>query len=380
MNRIVNTRKYQMCTRCVMDTTDPDIIFDKKGVCNHCYTRDEKIKRSVISGTAGMDKLNKVIDKIRKDNKNKEYDCIIGVSGGVDSTFVAYKAIEYGLRPLAVHLDNGWDSELSIKNIENICRKLKIDLHTIVLDWDEFKDLQLAFLRASTPDSEIPSDHAIVASMLNTARMVKVKHIITGYNARTESHLPSAWSQGHFDWGYIKNVQKRFGSVHLETFPHLSFSNFLFNSYGFIDILNYLDYSKKDVMPILERELGWQYYGGKHCESIYTRWYQGYWLPKKFGYDKRKGHLSSLICSGETTRAEALEELAKPTYPLELQKEDTIYVIKKFDLTCDQLDAILHLPKKSYWDYASYGKIYKIPIYNGLQTVYRAIKSKSASN
>ena len=376
MSQVVSSRTYQICTRCVMDTTDPDIVFDENGVCNHCHNRDEMMRRSVFSGAKGKKKIDEIVNKIKKGNKDKKYDCVIGVSGGVDSTFVAYKVKEMGLRPLAVHLDNGWDSELAIKNVENSCRKLQLDLHTIVLDWEEFRDIQISFLKASTPDSEIPSDHAIVTAMLNTAKMIGVKHIVTGYNTRTETHLPSAWSQGHCDWGYIKNVQKRFGSIHLKTFPHLSFKEFLFHSYskGYINILNYLDYSKRDVMPILERELGWQYYGGKHYESRYTRWYQGYWLPMKFGYDKRRTHMSSLICSGEMTRAEALEALTNPSYPPELQKEDTDYVLKKFDMTDDQLDALLHLPKKSYWDYPSYGLIYKTLVYRGLRIVYRALK------
>ncbi len=283
-----------------------------------------------------------------------------------------------GLRPLAVHLDNGWDSELAIKNVENICRKLQIDLHTIVLDWDEFRDLQLSFLKASTPDSEIPSDHAIVMSLLNTAKMFKVQHIITGYNIRTETHLPSSWSQGHFDWGYINNIQKRFGTIQLKTFPHLSYLGFLLRPYKkrFINVLNYMDYSKRDAMPILEKVLGWQYYGGKHYESVYTRWYQGYWLPMKFGYDKRRVHMSSLICSGEMKRVEALEELTKPPYPPALQKDDTDYVLKKFNLTEGQLVELLNMPHKSYWDYAPYGQIYQTLLYRSLRVVYHAIESK----
>lgn len=367
---------YQICTRCVMDTTDPNIVFDERGVCNHCHTHEDEVKKKVVSGAEGEQKLKEIVSRIKEENKNNKYDCVIGVSGGVDSTYVAYKVKELGLRPLAVHLDNGWDSELAIKNVENICRKLEIDLHTIVLDWNEFRDLQIAFLKASTPDSEIPSDHAIVVSMLRTSKMIKVKHILTGYNVRTETHLPAEWSQGHFDWGYIKNIHKRFGTVKLETFPHLSLIDFLFPPYGkkFINILNYIDFSKKDAMPILEKEIGWRYYGGKHYESIYTRWFQGYWLPTKFGYDKRRSHLSSLICAGEINREEALEELKKSTYPAELQREDTAYVLKKFDLTKEQLDEILHSPKKSYWDYQPYGRIYKTGLFRGLRKVYRALK------
>lgn len=376
------TRKYQICTRCVMDTTDPAIVFDNEGVCNHCYTHDSEIRKKVFSGTEGEKRLKEIVTKIKEKNKNNKYDCVIGVSGGVDSTYVAYKVKELGLRPLAVHLDNGWDSELAVKNVENICRKLQIDLHTIVLDWNEFRDLQLSFLKASTPDSEIPSDHAILVSMLKTAKMIGVEHVIAGYNVRTETHMAVAWSQGHSDWGYIKNVQKRFGTIKLKIFPHLNFFDFLFPPYikKFINILNYIDYSKKDAMPILEKELGWQYYGGKHYESIYTRWYQGYWLPAKFGYDKRRCHLSSLICAGELTRDEALEELKKSTYPLELQKEDTAYILKKFNLTKKQLDDIFIAPKKTYWDYAPYGRIYKTLLYRGLRFVHHTFKNKFHNN
>ncbi|WP_285009885.1 N-acetyl sugar amidotransferase [Pedobacter faecalis] len=369
-------KTYQICKRCVMDTTDPTIEFDKNGICNHCHTHENEVRNKVVSGPQGARELQIIVDRIKEENKRNQYDCVIGVSGGVDSTFVAYKVKELGLRPLAVHLDNGWDSELAIKNVENICRKLEIDLHTVVLNWNEFRDLQLSFLKASTPDSEIPSDHAIVVSMLQTAKMVGVKNILTGYNVRTETHLPAEWSQGHFDWGYIKNVHSRFGKVKLKTFPHLTLFNFLFPPYGkkFINILNYIDYSKKEAMPILEREIGWRYYGGKHYESIYTRWFQGYWLPAKFGYDKRKSHLSSLICAGEITRNEALEELKKSTYPPELQKEDTEYVLKKFDITQEELDELLHAPKRSYWDYSPYGRIYRTPLYKGLRSIYRTLK------
>lgn len=371
-------KEYQICVNCVMDTSDPDIIFDEEGVCNHCHTRENEIKNKVFSGSNGKKRLDEIVAEIKKENVKNQYDCVIGVSGGVDSTYVAYKVKELGLRPLAVHLDNGWDSELAIKNVENICRRLDIDLHTIVLDWNEFRDLQLAFLKASTPDSEIPSDHAIVVSMLRTAKMIGVNHIITGYNVRTETHLPKEWSQGHFDWGYIKNIHKQFGKVKLDTFPHLNIYHFLFPPYSrkFVNILNYIDYSKKEAMPILEREIGWKYYGGKHYESIYTRWFQGFWLPTKFGYDKRRSHLSSLICGGEITRNEALEELKTATYPKELQEEDTAYVLKKFDLSQEEFDQIFNAPRKSYWDYNPYGRIYRTPLYGFLRKIYRSIKNK----
>lgn len=369
----------RICTRCVMDTTDPDIEFDEDGVCGHCHKYDAAKRTWVFTGQEGQRRLEQIVAKIKKEGVGKPYDCIIGVSGGVDSTYVAYKLKQLSLRPLAVHLDNGWDSELAVKNIENVLNKLHIDLYTHVIDWEEFKDLQLAFLKASTPDSEIPSDHAIFSFMYQMAEKKGIKYIIAGNNVQTESHLPAAWSRGYYDWRYIKSIHHRFGSGKLKTFPHMSISTFFRYRLTLkeINILNYLDYVKKDAMQVLQQELGWKYYGGKHYESIYTRFYQGYILPKKFGFDKRKAHFSSLICSGEMSREKALAELQQEPYPCELQEEDRAYVLKKFNLTDEEFENIMNLPQKSYWDYPSYGKFYQSPIYLGLQTIYRALnKSK----
>jgi len=375
-------RKYQICTRCVMDTTDPDIRFDEKGVCNHCKQFDESVRKHTFTGDDGRKRLENIVSKIKKEGVDKEYNCIIGVSGGVDSTYVAYKVKELGLRPLAVHLDNGWDSELAVCNITNALKKLNIDLHTHVIDWEEFKDLQLSFLKASTTDCEIPSDHAIFALMVNMATKLGVKYILPGFNIRTESHLPNAWSQGHLDWKYIKSVHKQFGKGKLKTFPRLNLVAYhkyrYLASQGFlVNILNYIDYVKSDAKKVLMRDLGWKDYGGKHYESIYTRFYQGYILPKKFGYDKRKVHFSSLICSGQMTRGEALKELKKDPYPLRLQEEDNAYLLKKFGLSDKEFDGIMNLPKRTYWDYPSYGKLYKGVVYKtlfaGITPIYRLL-------
>lgn len=367
---------YRVCSRCVMDTTDPDIMFDENGVCNHCHQYDLDIRRKVFTGETGHRRLQEIVNQIKRDGANRDYDCIIGISGGVDSTYVAYKVKELGLRPLAVHLDNGWDSELAVQNIERTLKTLSIDLHTHVIDWEEFKDLQLAFLRASTPDSEIPTDHAIFSLMYQMAEKVGVKYLVTGGNTRTESHLPRAWSQGHLDWKYIKSVHQRFGTVELKTFPHMNLWKYFWlrETRQWVEILNYLDYVKKDALQVLEQELGWRYYGGKHYESIYTRFYQGYILPRKFGFDKRKMHLSSLICSGEVTRAEACEELKKEPYPVELQEEDKAYVIKKFGLTEAEFEEIMNLPKKTFRDYPSYHKFFQSSVYKNLRAIYRLFK------
>ncbi len=374
---------YQICTRCIMDTTDPNIIFDENGVCNHCHDHDRLIKQRVISGKAGMVYLEKLAEKIKHDGKNKPYDCLIGVSGGVDSTYVAYVVKKkLGLRPLAVHMDNGWDSELAVKNIEETLKHLEIDLHTEVLDWEEFKDLQVSFLKASTPDSEIPSDHAIWAVIGDLAEKLKVNYILSGFNVRTETHLPSAWSQGHYDWKYIRSVQSQFGDKKLSTFPHIPFFAYYRRllTQKRVDILNYIDFNKTEAMRFLEEELGWRYYGGKHHESIYTRFYQGYILPTKFGYDKRRSHLSSLVCSKEITRSEALEEIENPSYAPSLQEEDREYVAKKLGLGDEKFEKIMKAPKKCIDDYPSYGRVLESPPfkwgYDFMRNLYRLRQKK----
>jgi N-acetyl sugar amidotransferase len=374
-------RNYQICTRCIMDTSDPEIQFDEQGVCNHCHDYDRLVEQRVIAGEAGIQYLERLAEKIKRDGKGKPYDCLLGISGGVDSTYVAYVArTRLGLRPLAVHMDNGWDSELAVKNIEETLKRLGIDLYTKVLDWEEFKDIQTAFLKASTPDSEIPSDHAIGAVLGDLAEELKVRYILTGSNVRTETHLPHAWSQGHSDWRYIRSVHQQFGKRKLRTFPHQSFIKYYQRLFSLrrIDVLNYLDYDKNKAMHVLESELGWRYYGGKHYESIYTRFYQGYILPTKFGYDKRRSHLSSQVCSGAVNRDMALAEVQKPTYSPAMQEEDREYVAKKLGMSDAEFEEVMNLPRKSFWDYPSYtrimeGRILK-GIYNGLIHIYRSMQ------
>lgn len=346
----------QTCTRCVMDTSDPGISFDVGGVCNHCHDYDRNVANLVRSGPAAAAALAATVGEIRKDGLGRDYDCVIGISGGVDSTYLAWKIKDLGLRPLAVHLDNGWNSELAVKNIELALKRLGIDLHTMVLDWDEFRDLQLAFLRASIPDCEIPTDHAIVATMSGMARRFGVRHVISGMNVRTESHLPRAWSQGHLDWRYISAVHRRFGTRPLRTFPHQGILTLAWNQIRLRvhAPLNLLDYRKDTAIRFLQDNLGWTYYGGKHYESLYTRWYQGYLLPGKFGFDKRRTHLSSLVCSGEMTRDQALDELAKEAYPRDLQRQDTDYVCKKLGLGDAEFKALFSTPPHRFEDYPSY--------------------------
>jgi N-acetyl sugar amidotransferase len=372
MKQKINTRTYQICSRCVMDTTDPDIVFDERGVCNHCHIYDELVRANVFTGEEGKKRLVKIVAEIKKAGKGKDYDCLIGVSGGVDSSFLAYKVRELGLRPLAVHLDNGWDSELAVKNIELILKKLNIDLYTHVLDWEEFKDLQLAFLKAGTPDSEIPTDHAIISLLYLIAEKKRIRYVLSGFNLRTETHIPLAWSQGHMDWKYVKSVHRKYGRSVLKTFPHLNLYQYKIyaRKQKWIHILNYFDYVRSDAKNILKNDLCWKDYGSKHYESIYTRFYQGYILPTRFGYDKRRSHYSSLICSGQITRESVLKDLKNEIYPIEMQIKDKEYVIKKLGLNEQEFEKIMTGPKKSYWDYPSYGKLYNTLIYKTARSIY----------
>jgi N-acetyl sugar amidotransferase len=352
--------EYKRCTRCIMDTTDPEIEFDSEGICNHCRRFDKLLEKRVFEGNEAKEELNSITSRIKKSGKNKEYDCIIGVSGGVDSTYVAYLTKKLGLNPLAIHFDNGWNSELAVNNIEKTLEKLDIDLYTYVIDWPTFKDLQLSFLKASTPDGEIPTDHAINALLFREANKRGIKFIINGMNFATESMAVPSWSYGHSDWKYIKAIHKKFGSKSLKKYPKYSFLDLTYWTFikriNVVSILNYIEYNKDEVMKILEEKLDWVYYGGKHYESVYTRFYQGYILPEKFNIDKRIGHLSDLIRSGQINRKEALHKLDEPIYDENLLKQDKAFVIKKFKLSVDEFDKLIQLPVKSYKDYPNSAK------------------------
>lgn len=350
-------RSYQICTRTVMDNiADPDIVFDENGVCNYYYEFKRKLKVRVPERDVANIELDKIISAVKKSGKGKDYDCVIGVSGGVDSTYTAWLVKSMGLRPLAVHLDNGWDSELAVKNIENVLKKLDIDLYTEILDWEEFRDLQLSFLKASTPDGEIPTDHAILAVLYKTAAKFKVRYIISGMNFRSEGIMPPTWARGYLDWTYIKSVQKKFGTKNLNTFPRLPIYNLLYFTFmrgiSNISLLNYVDFNRKEAVRLIQNELGWKDYGGKHHESVYTRFYQSYILPNKFNIDKRKAHLTCLmIATGEITREEALEELKSPAADPRLMSDDKEYLLKKLNISQAEFNGIMDSPIKSINDY-----------------------------
>lgn len=373
---------YRVCTRCVMDTTDPDISFDADGVCNHCHEHLAAIATRVHNGDEGRAALEAIAGELKRTHKNKPYDCIIGVSGGVDSSYVAWLVRDLGLRPLAVHLDNGWNSEIAVSNIANQIEALDIELYTHVIDWEEYRDIQRAFLKAGVADVEVPTDHAIYAIMCQVADKFGVRTVMRGCNVNTESHHPARWSQGHMDYGYISEIHRRFGSGRIKTFPHLNFLQFLrLYRGGFIDtidVLDYADYSREKAVARIEADLGWRDYGGKHHESVFTRWFQGVYLMRKFGFDKRKMHLSSLISTGEIARDEARARLQQPTYDERLQDEDCDFVAKKLGFTRAELDALMAAEPAYFDDFPSWGKRLESPMFQAAKTVYRAAKRKRA--
>ncbi len=346
---------YQICTRCIMDVSDPDITFDENGVCNRCHDYDQRARLELHTDEEGQRRLQALIEKIKSDGKGKEYDCIIGLSGGVDSSTVAHIVVKLGLRPLAVHLDNGWNSELAVSNIERLVKKLNLDLYTLVLDWEMFKDLHLAFLKASVINSEAPTDHAINATLYKLALKRKIRYIISGGNLVTEGILPLSWGYYNMDWKHIKAIHKRFGAQKLKDYPHLTL--FQWASYTFVrgvkvvPILNYFEYNKEASKRLLATEYSWRDYGGKHYESVYTRFFQGYILPTKFHIDKRRAHLSSMICSEQINREDALEEMARSPYQPDMRSEDKAFVIKKLGLTDEEFERIIALSPKSFREY-----------------------------
>ncbi|MEZ0242979.1 MAG: N-acetyl sugar amidotransferase [Sphingomonas sp.] len=374
----MSSLSYRVCTRCVMDTTDPAITFDADGVCNHCHDHVRMIATDVFHGEDGRSRLEAIAEDLKRENRGKDYDCIIGVSGGVDSSYVAWLVKDLGLRPLAVHLDNGWNSVIAVSNIANQIEALDIDLYTHVIDWEEYKDIQRAFLKASVPDVEVPTDHAINTTMFKVAEKFGVRTVMRGGNVNTESHHPWAWSQGHMDYGYIHDVHRKFGSGKVKTFPHLNFLQFLqLYRGGFvttIDVLNFADYSREKALDRIQADLGWKDYGGKHHESVFTRWFQGVYLPRKFDFDKRKMHLSSLISTGQITRDYARAQLQQPTYDEALQEEDCDFVAKKLGFTRPELDAIMAAPPAFFGDFESWTRQLEGPLFGAARKLYRAAK------
>lgn len=354
----------QVCTRCVMDTTDPNIVFDAQGVCNHCHSYDQAVKNWSPQELDSSSALKSLFETIKEEGRSKDYDCLIGLSGGVDSSYIALLAKRFNLKPLCVHLDNGWNSELATDNIHRIVEKCNFDLYTHVIDWEEFRELQKAFFRANVVDLEILSDHAIFGVIIQLARKHKIKHILSGANIATEFVMPKAWVHRKQDLANIKDINKKFGTIPLKTFPQVSTLKHVAFMYGLghkvHKPLNLFRFDKKSAKQELQEQLGWRDYGGKHYESIFTKFYQAHILPKKFNIDKRKAHLSTLILSGQMTRESALDELKKPLYPADELEQDKEFVLKKLGFTTEWFDEYLNEKPRSHLEFATDQSIYNI--------------------
>tara|TARA_R110001599_G_scaffold9386_3_gene46391 strand:- start:6719 stop:7813 length:1095 start_codon:yes stop_codon:yes gene_type:complete len=339
-----------------MDSTAKEISFDNNGECNFCKHYDTVEKAEVFSDERGQEKLDLLVSQIKKKGKNKKYDVLIGLSGGVDSSYVAYLLKKkYNLRALAIHLDNGWNTELAVANVEQIVKRLDIDLITNVLDWEEFRDIQSSFLKSSISNIEIPTDHAIWATLIKTAGKHGISYIVAGNNVVTEAIMPESWLYGSKDSKLIRSIHKKFGKLKMKTYPYLTTFNFfeylILRNIRWVPILNYIPFVKEDAKKLLIDELGWRDYGGKHYENIFTRFFHAYYLPEKFGYDLRKCYLSALVCSGQMERADAIKELENPPASKSLLNEDRDYVIKKLLLNNNEFDEIMNNPNKEYTDY-----------------------------
>jgi len=350
--------QYRQCSLSVMDTiADPDIKFDEKGICNYYYDYLSAEKQNVFTGDAGKSKLSETVSIIKEAGRRKKYDCVIGLSGGADSTYLALLAKQVGLRPLIVHFDYGWNSELAIHNIENATKKLGFDLYTFVMDWEEFKDLQRSYFKASVIDLDVPADHMIFGALYKTALKFGIKFVLSGNNVVTETTLPRSWNYNKFDLINLKSIQNQYGTLPLKKLPALGLWQYayyqLVRNIQMVQLLNYVPYNKEEIKNTISNELGWKDYGGKHHESIFTRFYQGYILPKKFKVDKRKAHLSNLIFSRQITKSQALEELSEPSYDPILQLQDKEYVAKKLGFTTEEFEKVLSQPNRKHEEFGT---------------------------
>lgn len=341
-----------------MDSTDSNIVFDEHGVCDHCHGFKKDVLPFWNYGKGKEKELEKVVDAIKKEGKGKDFDCLMGMSGGADSSYMLHVAVkELGLRPLVFHVDGGWNSKVSTNNIQVMIDKLGLDLYTEVINWEEMKDFQLTYFKSGLPNIDVPQDHAFVATLYNFAEKYKIKHILNGGNFSTECvRNPKEWLYYGTDMRQIKDLLSKFGTRRLESYPFSSVLRHKFylryiKGVEVVKLLNYFPYIKKEAMEELRREYGWVIYKQKHFESRFTRFYEGYWLPERFGFDTRKVQFSSLILTGQMTREEALEELKKPALSPDEIREEFEFISKKLEISMSDLENYLKMPLMSYKDY-----------------------------
>ncbi len=351
-------RHYQICTNCVMDTSDSRIVFDDRGVCDHCIDFYQNVLPNWHTDERGRQALENTVVKIKESGKKNDFDCLLGLSGGVDSSYMLHLAVkEFGLRPLVFHVDGGWNSELAVHNIQVLIEKLGLDLYTEVINWEEMKDFQLAFFKSGVPHIDIPQDHAFVATLYNFADKYNIKYILNGGNIATECvRNPMEWLYYGTDMAQLHDIMKRYSTVEMKTYPFSSiYRHKIYLRYirgvRVVKMLNYRPYVKKEALNFLEKEYGWKPYPQKHFESRFTKFFEGYWLPERFGFDTRRVQYSSLILTGQMAREDAIEKLKKLAYDPETIEDEFNYIATKLGITSDELKHYFTMPKKFYWDY-----------------------------
>ena len=360
-------RKYQICTNCVMDTSDTKIVFDDKGVCDHCNDFNANVRPNWHTDSIGRLELEETVKKIKLEGKGKDFDCILGMSGGVDSSYLLHLAVkELGLRPLVFHVDGGWNSELAVHNIQVMIDKLGLDLYTEVINWEEMKDFQLAFFKSGVPHIDIPQDHAFIATLYNFANKYNIKYILNGGNISTECvRNPMEYLYYGTDMAQIRDIRRKFSTNKMETYPfspvlkHKFYLRYI-KGVKVIKPLNFMPYIKENALQLLADEYGWTPYPQKHFESRFTKFYEGYWLPGRFGFDTRRVQYSSLILTKQIERVEALEKLKKTAYNPETIEEEFKYIATKLGINEDELKVHFNSPKKFYWDYKNQLSMFRI--------------------
>lgn len=348
-----------------MDTSDSRIQFDENGICDHCNDFHSNVLPNWHTDENGLKQLAKTIDKVKQDGKHRDFDCILGLSGGVDSSYMLHLVVkEFKLRPLVFHVDGGWNSELAVNNIQVMIDKLGLDLYTEVINWEEMKDFQLAFFKSGVPHLDIPQDHAFIATLYKFANKYNIKYIMNGGNISTECvRNPMEWLYYGTDMAQIRDIKSQFSTIEMKTYPFSPIFNHKFylryiKGIKVIKPLNYMSYIKDDALNLLAKEYGWKPYPQKHFESRFTKFYEGYWLPERFGFDTRKVQFSSLILTGQMTREEALAKLEKPAYNQNTIEEEFNYIATKLGISSKELKGYFEMPKKFYWDYKNQVKMF----------------------
>jgi N-acetyl sugar amidotransferase len=360
-------KKYQICSNCVMDTSDTRIKFDSIGICDHCLDFYKNVEPNWDTNEKGKKDLQKIIEKIKEAGKGKDFDCLLGLSGGVDSSYMLHLIVkEFGLRPLVFHVDGGWNSEVAVHNIQMLVEKLGLDLYTEVINWEEMRKLQLAFFKSGVPHIDIPQDMAFIATLYNFAYKYNIKYILNGGNISTECvRNPMEFLYYGTDLSQLNDIRTKFGAIDLPTYPISSVLRHKFylkyiRGINVVKVLNYRPYIKEKALETLEKEYGWKAYPQKHFESRFTKFFEGYWLPERFGFDTRRVQYSSLILTKQMSREDALKKLEKSSYDPATIEDEFKYISTKLQISNDELKSYFTMPKKFYWDYKNQESIFKI--------------------